>query len=301
MERERPDFEFDEFFYDDEDEQGEELLTPAKSPDMPQADPEELPRKRNERDFSLPEEQEPAQPVAPKPLQEELPPAMPQRPDPVPMEKALEPVPERPPVKSEPPVHETEALSRGVRVRGKIRKRVDPESILPQIHARVDDVIVYMYESGMLEDAPQQEPVVQPAPQEMQPAAAQTAHLAPQVTDSTMPLNAKAAPQPGASYVLVDTATHQMIAVEGNLRVGRDPSYADLVPPGNNTVSAQHAELTVKQNVLIVRDVGANGEGSSNGTFINGAKIPMRSMFGVEAREGDIIEFSDAKYRVERL
>ena len=189
----------------------------------------------------------------------------------------------------EPGFTEEEALpaevQKGVRLRGKITKRVDPESILPVICKRVDALLMYLQEEGLLADGASQE------------SGTQILHAA----DATMPLNVKAAQLPGASYVLVDALTNQMISIDGNLRIGRDASFADLIPPGNNTVSAQHAELTVKQNVLIMRDIGPGGEGSSHGTFVNGIKIPFGNKLGVEVRQGDVMEFSDAKYRVEKL
>lgn len=276
MEVERPDFEFDEFFFDDEEE------TPAQ-----------------EETFEAEEKVQPQAQMTPEPVIGAVPApdaaqVRPERKSPEPEIRAE--VPQNASLQKEDaalerfvggttnlPQSEPEAPRRGVRVQGKVTRRVDTQSILPQICERVDDIIMYMYQEGLLKDEPQ------PAAQQM-PA-----------TGSTMPLNAVRTPQPGASYVLVDALTSQMISIDGNLRIGRDPSYADLVPPGNNTVSAQHAELTVKQNVLIVRDIGQGGEGTLNGTRINGVRIPERSHFGVEAREGDILEFSDAKYKVEKL
>ena len=292
MEAKRPDFEFDEFFFDDEEEFSAAKQQPAE--EEQQAAP--LPQQE-----AYEEQQAPPPPQVVPPQQ-----TMPQEPRSGPQPSEVEAierlfnenenpalnVAEKPPEKQAPPVSSpTQPIRQpGVRVKGRVTRRVNTDSILPQIYERVDDIVMYMYEEGLLKDEPKPEEQAAPAPQPM-----------PVMTDSTMPLNVKAAPQPGASYVLVDALTSQMVSVDGNLRVGRDASYADLVPPGNNTVSAQHAELTVKQNVLIVRDIGADGEGSSNGTFINGVRIPIRSHFGVEAREGDIIEFSNAKYRVEKL
>jgi len=227
MEPKRPDFEFDELFYEEEDSQAEELL-------LAEGGREDGPGQGENDAGDLPGQAE--RPYA--------------------------------------------------RVRGKIQKRVDTKSILPIIYERIDDFLLYLYEEGLLAEDGQEVKVDVPA----QPAA-----------DATMPLNAQAACAPGASYVLIDALTDQMTAVGGHLRIGRDASFADLIPAGNNTVSAQHAELTVKQNVLIVRDIGPGGEGSSNGTFLNGVRIPLRSNFGVEAREGDILEFSNAKYRVEKI
>ena len=292
MEAKRPDFEFDEFFFDDEEEFSAAKQQPAEEQQVepqPQQEAYEEPQAPPPPQVVPPQQTMPQEPRSgPQPSEVEAIERLFNE-DENPAQKAAEKPPEKqaPPPVSSPtqPIHQP-----GVRVKGRVTRRVNTDSILPQIYERVDDIVMYMYEEGLLKDEPKPEEQAAPAPQPM-----------PVMTDSTMPLNVKAAPQPGASYVLVDALTSQMVSVDGNLRVGRDASYADLVPPGNNTVSAQHAELTVKQNVLIVRDIGANGEGSSNGTFINGVRIPIRSHFGVEAREGDIIEFSNAKYRVEKL
>lgn len=194
-------------------------------------------------------------------------------------------LPEEKPSESEEDAPPADDLRPAVRMRGKVTKRVKPSSLLPLIDTRIDALLTALYEEGLLEEAAQEGPETAGLPR----------------TDATMPLNVKAPPLSGTSYVLVDALTNQMVSIDGNLRIGRDASFADLIPAGNNTVSAQHAELSVKQNVLIVRDIGPGGEGSSNGTFVNGVRIPLRSGFGVEAREGDILEFSNAKYRVEKL
>lgn len=253
LEQQRPDFEFDEFFYDDEEE-------PAELPKSPVAEPQ----RPVEPSY---EAEEPQKEGA---LQESLP-----------AQKAHS---KRRGKKEASP--ETDAgakpKKKGIRVKGRIRKRLDTESILPLINTRVDDIVMYMYESGMLKDTPPSQP-------------------APSYINATRPLNMKQAPEEGSTYVLIDALTNQMTAVDGNLRVGRDASFADLIPAGNDTVSAEHAELYVKPAALIVKDIGPGGDGSSNGTFINGVRIPPRFRLGVEAKEGDIIEFSDAKYRVDKI
>src|ERR1039458_1285098 len=57
------------------------------------------------------------------------------------------------------------------------------------------------------------------------------------------------------------------------------------------TVSRRHAELTVAQNGLQVKDVG-----SSNGTFVNGVKVD--SYFVVP---GDTLTFGKVAFRLEEL
>ena len=112
------------------------------------------------------------------------------------------------------------------------------------------------------------------------------------VSGATMPLHAAAAgPE---NYCLVDTATKQVIAIKGILRIGRDPSFADLIPAGNATISSQHAQITEKCGVLLIRDMG-----SRNGTFINDERIVQGH--NIEINEGDLVKFSNAEYRLETL
>lgn len=107
-----------------------------------------------------------------------------------------------------------------------------------------------------------------------------------------MPLHAAAAgPE---NYCLVDTATKQVIAIKGILRIGRDPSFADLIPAGNATISSQHAQITEKGGILLIRDMG-----SRNGTFINDERIAQGH--NIEINAGDLVKFSNAEYRLETL
>ncbi|MBV1883952.1 MAG: FHA domain-containing protein [Pseudomonadales bacterium] len=69
--------------------------------------------------------------------------------------------------------------------------------------------------------------------------------------------------------------------------IGRDPACTDVTLPGTH-VSRRHAELTLQDDQLFVRDLG-----SANGTFINGRKITE----GL-AQPGDEIRFDTIALRV---
>lgn len=112
------------------------------------------------------------------------------------------------------------------------------------------------------------------------------------ISSATMPLHA--AVSGPENYCLVDTATSQVIAIKGILRIGRDSSFADLIPAGNATISSQHAQITEKGGILLVRDMD-----SRNGTFINDERIAKNH--NIEIGIGDIVKFSNAEYRVEAL
>jgi EAL domain-containing protein (putative c-di-GMP-specific phosphodiesterase class I) len=71
-------------------------------------------------------------------------------------------------------------------------------------------------------------------------------------------------------------------------RIGRRPEAALTLPRA--TVSGMHAELFTKdEDQLFVRDLG-----STNGTFINGARITEVT----EVQEGDVLQFADTAFKV---
>src|SRR5690606_8067668 len=70
------------------------------------------------------------------------------------------------------------------------------------------------------------------------------------------------------------------------LVVGRAPT-SDL-PIVHPTISRRHAELTAHPNDVEVRDLG-----SSNGTFLNGARVQH-----ARARDGDSLSFGTREFRV---
>ena len=157
------------------------------------------------------------------------------------------------------------------RIPGKVIKRISRDKVDILINRKVDAIMERMLKQGDIQIGP-------PAQN--------------RVSGATMPLHAAAAgPE---NYCLVDTATKQVIAIKGILRIGRDPSFADFIPAGNATISSQHAQITEKCGVLLIRDMG-----SRNGTFINDERIVQGH--NIEINEGDLVKFSNAEYRLETL
>lgn len=58
------------------------------------------------------------------------------------------------------------------------------------------------------------------------------------------------------------------------IKIGRDPSWADLALPRDGSVSGRHAVLMSRDNELRVLDYGTNGNGSTHGTFVDGRRVP---------------------------
>lgn len=79
----------------------------------------------------------------------------------------------------------------------------------------------------------------------------------------------------------------QAFQVAGPIRVGRDTECEIfLVDP---SVSRNHASVEPVDGELVVRDAG-----STNGTFVNGQRIQLRSV-----RPGDVVAFGKTEMRVE--
>lgn len=72
----------------------------------------------------------------------------------------------------------------------------------------------------------------------------------------------------------------------GDVSVGRDPSK-NIDLSMDNTVSRNHAHITVVSGVYTVYD-----DGSSNGTFVNGVKITYRPL-----EPGDTVQFGGSSFR----
>ncbi len=70
-------------------------------------------------------------------------------------------------------------------------------------------------------------------------------------------------------------------------RVGRHSSNNLTI--SNRTVSGQHAELTLENEELLVRDLG-----STNGTFLNGKRVRSSASLA----DGDIIHFGKVRFHV---
>jgi pSer/pThr/pTyr-binding forkhead associated (FHA) protein len=79
----------------------------------------------------------------------------------------------------------------------------------------------------------------------------------------------------------------QAFPVAAAIRVGRDTECEIfLVDP---SVSRNHATVEPVDGELVVRDAG-----STNGTFVNGQRIQLRSV-----RPGDVVAFGKTEMRVE--
>lgn len=91
-------------------------------------------------------------------------------------------------------------------------------------------------------------------------------------------------------YSMIDKDGNRIFIVDG-MKIGRDPSFADLIIK-NKTVSGKHAVFSLKNNVLMLKDVG-----SKNGTYVDGKKIQIG--LNVEIKAECRIKFSNEEYLVE--
>ena len=103
-----------------------------------------------------------------------------------------------------------------------------------------------------------------------------------------------AAPGPVATGPrLIGTAgsyTAQIFAITGaSATIGREVGNA-IALGNDNTVSRHHATITASGGAFTIRD-----EGSSNGTFVNGAKITVEQ----KLTSGDEIQVGGSKFRFE--
>ncbi|NKB89963.1 MAG: FHA domain-containing protein [Acidobacteria bacterium] len=74
-----------------------------------------------------------------------------------------------------------------------------------------------------------------------------------------------------------------MITLSGSTVLGRGENVGALVTGrGSELVSANHAELTVRQDGVVVRDLG-----STNGTYVNGVRIDESDLKG-----GDVLRLA---------
>ena len=143
----------------------------------------------------------------------------------------------------------------------------------------------------VLPDAAAGLPAVQPTAQiaaqttVRQPVDQQTAQLAaPSDSPLALPgtrtarLVAVAGPYAGRTFVLKP----------GETRIGRE-STADIALSTDNTVSRNHARIVEEAGGYVIYD-----EGSTNGTFVNGARVSRR-----ELANADVVQIGSTKLRFE--
>jgi hypothetical protein len=103
------------------------------------------------------------------------------------------------------------------------------------------------------------------------------------------PSVATAAVAQGAAHRLVSDSGVSLSIPDGVSIIGREAGSAQLVV-SDPTVSRIHAEIEKSGGRIVLRD-----KGSSNGTFVNGAKISGDT----EIRIGDTVQFGAVRMRVE--
>lgn len=104
------------------------------------------------------------------------------------------------------------------------------------------------------------------------------------------PMPASSLTAPSGVARLVDPSGDAFPLESGKVVVGRD-SGVDLMIADESSVSRRHAELRVEEGRVFLQDLG-----STNGTFVNGARIARE----VELRSGDEVQFGGAKFRFQR-
>jgi pSer/pThr/pTyr-binding forkhead associated (FHA) protein len=124
---------------------------------------------------------------------------------------------------------------------------------------------------------PHQAPAVQPNPY---PSAAPT----PQPSNQTVAYSSPV----GFSLVVLDgPLSGQRFPVNSNLEIGREGAQVRLT--GDANASRRHAMVAPSTGSVRVTDLG-----STNGTFINGQRLPAG-----DARPGDILKIGGTNFRVE--
>lgn len=161
-----------------------------------------------------------------------------------------------------------------IRVHGKKKRRFSSKSMMPLLEKKAEQIAKAIMESNALDS------VDVPQTQGQMPGATM-----PLISGYDMP--AVAAP----NYLLISKRNGELFELSGEMKIGCDPSFADIVIP-NNTVSKKHATLTVKGPVLLLEDVG-----SKNGTHLNGKRIPKG--FSIEVETGSTIIFSNEEYYID--
>jgi len=80
----------------------------------------------------------------------------------------------------------------------------------------------------------------------------------------------------------------QIFPVTGEATIGRDPGNAVSLAV-DSTVSRRHAVIAAQDSGYVIRD-----QGSSNGTFVNGARVTESPL-----RPGDEVSIGGTRFRFE--
>src|SRR5258706_1658310 len=89
-------------------------------------------------------------------------------------------------------------------------------------------------------------------------------------------------------FKLISTAGEQSIDLQVARRVVVGRAVTSDIPIYDPTISRRHAEVSLGENGVLVKDLG-----SSNGTFLNGAKIAE-----AEAGPNDVVTFGKCAFLV---
>ena len=131
-----------------------------------------------------------------------------------------------------------------------------------------------------------------PAPQQQatgQQAAQPTEDFAPQSQPEPAPAQpAPSEQQPRLAGLSGPYAGQSFALKPGQTEIGREATK-DIALPVDNTVSRNHARIAEEVAAYVIYDMG-----STNGTFVNGAKIQRQ-----ELSAGDVIQVGSTKFRFE--
>ena len=83
-------------------------------------------------------------------------------------------------------------------------------------------------------------------------------------------------------------ASQSFLLKPGQTEIGRE-STKDIALPVDNTVSRDHARIAQEAAAYVIYDTG-----STNGTFVNGARIQRH-----ELSNGDVIQVGSTKFKFE--
>jgi len=72
---------------------------------------------------------------------------------------------------------------------------------------------------------------------------------------------------------VLNISTNSNFIKTGEIKIGRDSDWADLILEQDTQVSGKHCILKLQNNRLEICDLGSSGTGSSNGTSVNENKL----------------------------